>query len=209
MFNIKIPFVIASHFKKYASTTSLKNKNKACAVGMVSGIPYVHNGTGVSKLEDSLSAGRIVTLGAAFVEDATSLTHTATFALPAGSLLVDIWFLNTVLWTGGGTVNFTCGDTASANGYFTNTNLKATDLVLGERLQASNANNWGGVNGSYLTTVGRFGQQATNNIGGYQLNAYNAVIMVITESAPSTAVGRSFGFVQYIESGSTVTPVKA
>lgn len=152
-------------------------------------------------------SGMIFCKQAAFVEDATTLTHTATFTIPAGSLLLDIIFLSTVLWTGGGTVNFTCGDANSANGWFTNTNLKATDLLLGERLQASNANNWGGVNGAYLTTAGRFGQQSTNMIGGYCPTAYS-VIMVITESAPSTTAGRSFGYVLWM-AGQSVAPVLA
>lgn len=49
-FLIKIPFVIASHIKKYSSTASLKNKSKAAALGMVSGSPYFHDGTAVKQV---------------------------------------------------------------------------------------------------------------------------------------------------------------
>ena len=108
---------------------------------------------------------------------------------------------------GGGTVGFTCGDANSANGWFINTNLKATDLILGERLQASNANNWGGVNGAYLTTAGRFGQQSTTMIGGYCPTAYS-VIGVVTESSPSTTAGRLRMTVSWTV-GQAVTPVLA
>jgi len=151
--------------------------------------------------------GQIVTQTALFTEDATSLTHTATFTIPAGATLLDIYVVPQVLWTATGTVNFTCGDANSANGWFTNTNLKATDLILGERLQASNANNWGGVNGAYLTAAGRFGQQATNMIGGYCPTAYS-VIGVVTVGTPATTAGRTRMTVVYTI-GSIVTPVLA
>src|SRR5712671_1336983 len=52
-----------------------------------------------------------------FTEDATSTIHTATFTIPAGSVLLDIIVVPQVLWTGG-TAAFTCGDAASANGWF-------------------------------------------------------------------------------------------
>lgn len=50
MFNIKIPYVIATHVKKFTSTASLINKNKAGAVGMVSGVVYYHDGTAARKI---------------------------------------------------------------------------------------------------------------------------------------------------------------
>lgn len=49
-FNIKVPFVIASHGKKYTSTTALKDKSKAFALGMVGGQLFYHNGTAVKAL---------------------------------------------------------------------------------------------------------------------------------------------------------------
>ena len=154
----------------------------------------------------AVASGLIIAKTALFTEDATTLTHTATFSIPAGATLLDIIVVPQVLWTGG-TVSFTCGDAAAATGWFTATNLKATDLILGERLQASNANNWGGVNGAYLTTAGRFGQQATNMIGGYCPTAYS-VIGVVTVTTPATTVGRTRMTVLYY-TGQPVTPVLA
>lgn len=151
-------------------------------------------------------SGLIFTKQCLFTEDATSLTHTATFVIPAGSTLLDIVVIPQVLWTGG-TAAFTCGDANSANGWFTTTNLKATDLILGERLQASNANNWGGVNGTYLTTAGRFGQQSTTLIGGYCPTVYS-VIGVVTVTTPATTVGRTRMYVQWMV-GQSVVPVLA
>lgn len=150
--------------------------------------------------------GGIAALTALFTEDATTLTHTATFTIPAGATLLDIVVVPQVLWTGG-TAAFTCGDANAATGWFTSTNLKATDLLLGERLQASNANNWGGVNGTYLTTAGRFGQQSTTMIGGYCPTAYS-VIGVVTVGTPATTAGRLRMTVLY-SIGTAVTPVLA
>ncbi len=103
--------------------------------------------------------GNIVALQAAFVEDATTLTHTATFPSPAGATLLDIYAVPQVLWTDSSAA-LTIGDANSATGWFTSTNLAATDLILGERLQASQAvatdGSYGGTKeGAYVTTAGR------------------------------------------------------
>lgn len=140
-----------------------------------------------------------------FVEVATLTTHTGTATIPAGAVLLDIYFWSTVLWSASDAA-VVIGDANSANGWFTTCQLDTTDLVVGERLQASNANNWGGVNGAYLTTAGRFGQQSANMIGGYCPTAYS-VIAVVTKSGAGTA-GRSFMLVTYAI-GESVSPVVA
>lgn len=150
-------------------------------------------GTGTSGVG---SQPLVQSLMAAFVEDATTTTYTATFPIPAGAILEDIVVLSTVLWGATGTVNLSVGDAQSATGWFIPTNLKATDLLVGERLQASNASCWGGQNGLYLTAAGRFGQQSGNAIGGYCPAAYN-VIVVINVVSPAATVGRTFAFVTY------------
>jgi hypothetical protein len=151
--------------------------------------------------------GVVVAKTVLFTEDATTLTHTGTVVIPAGATLLDIIVVPQVLWTGG-TAAFTCGDAAAATGWFTSTNLKATDLVLGERLQASNASYWGGVNGAYLVSAtGRFGQQSTTMIGGYCPTAYS-VIGVVTVGTPATTAGRTRMTVLY-SIGTTIAPVLA
>ncbi len=149
---------------------------------------------------------------AMFTENATSLTHTATFNLAAGSTLIDIYVIPIVLWTATTSAAFTCGDANSANGWFTSTDLKATDLILGERLQASQAvasdGSYGGTKeGSYLTTNGRFGRQTTTMIGGYCLTA-TTVIGVVTVVGPSATTGRTLMQVIYTR-GRKVNPVLA
>lgn len=51
-FTIRVPFVIASHIKKFTSTSALKNKSKAAAFGVVSNVPYFHDGTAARQLVD-------------------------------------------------------------------------------------------------------------------------------------------------------------
>ncbi len=135
---------------------------------------------------------------------------TATLGVPSGYTLLDIWVVPEVLWTAS-TASLVVGDSNSSNGWFTTTNLVATDLILGERLQASQAvagesSYGGGVVGAYLTTAGRFGQQSTNCIGGYCVNDYN-VKAVVTSTTP-TSVGTTRVMIMYAR-GLTVKPVKS
>lgn len=158
------------------------------------------------------ATGFVVAKQVLFTEDATSLTHTGTVVIPAGATLLDIYVIPQVLWTATTSAALTVGDANSANGWFTSTNLKATDLVLGERLQASQAvatdgSYGGGKEGAYLTTAGRFGQQSTNMIGGYCPTAYS-VIGVVTVVGPATTAGRTRMTVLY-SVGQSVTPVLA
>jgi len=146
-----------------------------------------------------------------FTEDATSVTHTGTVTIPAGATLLDIYVVPEVLWTDASAA-IVVGDANSANGWFTSTNLAATDLVLGERLQASQAvatdgSYGGGKEGAYLTTAGRFGQQSTNMIGGYCPTAYS-VIGVVSVTTPSGTAGRTRMTVLWTV-GETVAPVLA
>lgn len=177
-----------------ASTSTLTNKTLTTPT-IASPVVTGNAGTGLVYCKQAL-----------FTENATSTTHTATFTLPAGSTLVDIYAVPEVLWTGG-TAALSIGDANSATGYLNAFDLKATDLILGERVQASNANNWGGKNGAYLTTAGRFGQQSANVIGGYCPTAYS-VIAVVTVGTPATTVGRLRVYVLWMV-GESVAPVLA
>jgi hypothetical protein len=101
MFNIKIPYVVATHVKKFTSVTSLVNKTKAGALGMISGVLYVNNGTTV--LPVSGSAGVTASGGSArtltvnqsgsvnLFDAATSITYTLPAAPVAGLVYDFIW----------------------------------------------------------------------------------------------------------------------
>jgi hypothetical protein len=143
-----------------------------------------------------------------FTENATSLTHTLTFSIPAGSTLMDILITPVVLWGATTSATLNVGDANSNVGWFTGVNLKATDLILGERLQASNGSYWGGKQGLYLnSTTGTFGRPSGTMIGGYCPTA-TSVIGVVTVVGPSATVGRTVMTVVYAR-GKTVAPVLA
>ena len=142
---------------------------------------------------------------ALFKEDATSTVHTATFNIPAGWTVYDIIVVPQVLWLATTSATLKVGDTGSSTGFFSTVDLKSTDLILGERLQAASDNFWGATNDAYLTTAGRFGQQSGNNIGGYMPSAYTITGVVTVVDAVST-VGRTRMTVIYYR-GATVTPV--
>ncbi len=153
--------------------------------------------------------GMVFCKQALFTEDATTTTYTATFTIPAGSLLLDILVVPVALWTDSSAA-IIVGDANSNVGWFGSTNLNATDLVLGERLQASQAvatdGSYGGAKeGAYVTTAGRFGQQSANVIGGFCSSAYS-VIGVVTVSSPSGTAGRTYMYVLWMV-GQSVAPV--
>ncbi len=138
---------------------------------------------------DSSVIGLIHARSVTFTEDATSTTHTGTIVIPAGSYLLDIQIIPVVLWTDSSAA-LIVGDATDDDGWFSTTQLDTTDLVIGERLAAASDNNWGGVNGAYLTTAGRFGPATGSGAGGYY-SSEGSVIGKITVSSPSAAAGRT------------------
>src|SRR5438067_6602439 len=91
-FNIKIPFVVATHLKKFSATSGLKNKTKAAAFGVVSNVPYFHDGTAARKFiysspVVSLTAATL-TLSAALHDGlfvVVNIAAGATITLPAAT----------------------------------------------------------------------------------------------------------------------------
>jgi hypothetical protein len=102
----------------------------------------------------------------------------------------------------------TIGDTASANGYLTASDLKATDFVPGEVFSVSGSTgNWAGKNGAYLVAAtGRRGPASTNF--GTQYISASTISVVITVGTPGSTIGRTFVTVFYAV-GQAVTIVKA
>ncbi len=190
--------VVGTGTSGVASKNLLDSSN--AGQSLVSPVVTGNAGTGLMYVKQAL-----------FAEDATSVTHTATFTLPAGSTLVDIWAVPIVLW-GAGTATLSLGDANSGTGWLQAINLKATELILGERIQISQAvatdGSYGGAKeGAYVTTAGRFGQQTTNVIGGYCPTAYS-VIALVNVGTPAVTTGRTIVYVAWMI-GETVTPVKA
>ncbi len=154
------------------------------------------------------SSGLVVSKTVAFVEDATSTTSTGTVVIPAGATLVDIVVTSSVLWSKASS-RFTCGDAQSANGWFTSTDLSATDLLVGEALRAAGGvQAWGGKNGTYLVSAtGVFGQATATKAGPYYVTA-GSVIGVCTVTPGAGTAGRTFMTVTY-SVGQVTAPVLA
>ena len=153
------------------------------------------------------STGFVISETVAFVEDASSVTHTGTVEIPAGATLHNIQITSSVLWTDADT-SLSVGDDEAAGGWFTDVDLAATDLVVGEVLDISNAENWGGKQGTYLNaTTGRKGQATATAAGVYYVIA-GEVIGVVTMTTPSGTAGRTFMTVTY-SVGKAIAPVLA
>ena len=105
MFNIKIPFVIASHVKKFATTASFKNKSKAAALGVVSNVLMYHNGTQVVPVSTGgavVASGGVTRVLLAASSGSTNLFDSAagiTYTLPAPVVGLRYRFLWSVLQT--------------------------------------------------------------------------------------------------------------
>lgn len=123
-FNIRIPFVIASHVKKFTSSASFKDKSKAAAVGLLNGQLQYHNGTSVIPVTQgptTASGGTTRTLVAS-ASGSTNLFDSAagiTYTLPAPVVGLVFDFLWTVLQTSSAHVVVTDAGTTFLNGAVT------------------------------------------------------------------------------------------
>jgi len=146
-------------------------------------------------------AGMVVSKIVPFVEQAGS-TLTGTVPLPAGSHLLEIQFVCTVL-ANGTSASLIIGDSFDADGWLTAADLKATDLLVGEVFSIINSgvtdtdsSSWVmATQGAYLTNVGRKGSVQATNSGTYYGTA-DKVEAVITQGTPGT-LGRYFMIVYY------------
>jgi len=139
----------------------------------------------------------VVTEGCSFTEDGSGTAYTCTKEIPAGAVLIDVCFTTTVLWDGT-SASLQIGDDDDPNGWFTATDLKATDLVVGEVLCADDNGTWGGVNGAYLSSAGRRGRVTAGVDSGWYYGAASEVIFLVTPGDADGSAGRSFGWVTYV-----------
>ncbi len=111
-------------------------------------------------------------------------TYTGTIALPAGARIIDIGLDGIALWNSAGAVSAIVGDGGTANGFFTATDLKATDLLAGE---INNIEHPGGKAGAFIASEQRV---------LYSASARN-VIGVITVASGAGTLGRTRLYVVY------------
>jgi len=164
--------------------------------GTVIPLRFVSNGIGWQPISSiAFGQGSILTKIVAFTENATNTIHTGTVVLPPNSWLHAIQVLSSVLW-GAAAASMNVGDSASATGYFSGVNLKATDLLVGEVLDTEASELWGAKQGAYLVAAtGQRGPVATNF--GRWYPAGSNIVGVVTVTTPSVAVGRTFMVVTY------------
>lgn len=129
-------------------------------------------------------AGQVKHAEVLFTETSGAGTYTGTIALPAGSRIIDIGVDGIALWNSAGACAIVVGDGASANGFFTSTDLKATDLLAGE---INNLEHPGGKAGTYIASE--------------QRNLYSAsardIIGVVTQASGTGTAGRTRLYVVY------------
>lgn len=153
-------------------------------------------GSGVSAAEiarlDGIpaAAGFVLMQSLSFTETSGAGTYTGTMVLPAGSRIVDIGVDGIALWNSAGACAIVVGDTDSANGFFTSTDLKATDLLAGE---INNIEHPGGKAGAYLVGEAR---------ALYSATARN-VIAVVTQASGTGTLGRTRVYVVYATATAT------
>jgi hypothetical protein len=119
-----------------------------------------------------------------FTETSGAGTYTGTMALPAGARIIDIGCDGQVLWNSAGACALIVGDAGTADGFFTSTDLKATDLLAGE---INNLEHPGGKAGAFIASE--------------QRNLYTAaardIIAVVTQASGTGTAGRTRVYVTY------------
>lgn len=119
-----------------------------------------------------------------FVETSGAGTYTGTMVLPAGHRIIDIGCDGQALWNSAGACALIVGDAADPDGFFTSTDLKATDLLAGE---INNLEHPGGKAGVYIAAE--------------QRNLYSAtarsIIAVVTQASGTGTAGRTRVYVVY------------
>lgn len=123
--------------------------------------------------------GSAQTREVAFTEAGAAGVYTGSVILPAGSTLHDVIVNGVALWTAGTSATMTVGDAATADGYYTAVNLKATDLLAGESISFSLA---GGKAGSYI---------ANSQVSPRYSATERAIIGTVTTVGTTATAGRT------------------
>ncbi len=97
--------------------------------------------------------GRLLFQEVTFTEAGAAGVYTGSVTVPGFSWLLDIKIYNTVYWTAGTSALMDVGDVADPDGWFTQIDLKATDIVAGTDAEVIDFNNPGGQEGAYLVTA--------------------------------------------------------
>lgn len=132
-----------------------------------------------------------------FTEDGAG-TYTAEVAVPAGATIHDIIINAVALWAAASSAAMKVGDGDDDDGYFTDVNLKATDLLAGESISFSHQ---GGQGGAYFV--------GTNTHVAPRYSATARTISGVVTSVGAGTTGRTRMTVVYSLPGNIEAAVKS
>lgn len=151
-------------------------------------------GAGLSAAEaakvSGLSAGAAIVVSEerTFTETTGAGTYTGSVTVPAGATILDIQVRSTAVWTASTTALMDVGDVADPDGWYTQINLKATDLLVDEVIRFGST---GGKEGAYLVVA--TGLQSTSYLGTARVISGK----IVTVGAAGSA-GRTRMLVTYV-----------
>lgn len=164
--------------------TTLYNRGKA-RLGAVNDLSAAE----LNKLNALAGASYLVVAEeVTFTETTGAGTYTGSVTVPAGATILDIQVQSTAVWTATTTALMDVGDVADPDGWYTQINLKATDLLVGEVIRFGGT---GGKEGAYV--VNATGLLSTSYAG----TARVVTGKVVTVGAAGSA-GRTRMLVLYI-----------
>jgi hypothetical protein len=123
-------------------------------------------------------------------------TYTGSMSVPAGATILDIIINGVALWTAATSATLIVGDAATADGYYTAVDLKATDLLAGESL-------------SFALAGGKAGAYIANSQVSPRYSATARVISGIITSVGAGTAGRTRMVVVYTLPLATAAATKA
>jgi len=134
-----------------------------------------------------------------FTETSGAGTYTGSVVVPGNAWLLDIKLYAVALWDNAGTAVMKVGDAVDDDGWFTNINLKATDLIAGTNAEVIDFNNAGGKPGAYLVAL-----------TGERALMYSALVRTISGIVTTSGAGGTTGRTRMVVIWSTTdTPIVA
>lgn len=118
-------------------------------------------------------------LSARFFENGAG-TYTADFKLPANSVVLDIVATAEALWTAATSAALIVGNADDDDGFIASTNLKATDLLVGESIS---------IGGGLYTGGGKLGADATVGTNTHIVDRFYSSGGTITAKVTSVGAG--------------------
>lgn len=178
-------------------TVSLTNKTLTAPVV---NDPTVSNGTfqtpaigspsistpSISTPSITTAKGTVVGIERTFTETSGAGVWTGTVTIPAGATLVNILVSGVALWTSQTSAVLDVGDITDPDGFFTQVDLKATDLLAGESISFDNA---GGKAGAYI---------ANSQVSPRYYSGADAIKGILTKVGTSGTAGRTRMVVLYL-----------